>query len=97
MNTVLRDTHFTEIAETKPDSKHRVTLGKLPMKAHHYKIFINEAGQIVLDPQMTIPAAELWLFQNKKALGSVIRGLADAKAGRLVRTKEDFSKYIDEK
>jgi hypothetical protein len=96
MNNILRDTHFTEIAETKPDSKHRVTLGKLPMKAHHYKIFVNQAGQIVLDPQMTIPAAEMWLFKNKKAMASVVHGLADAKAGRIVESKEDFSHYVDD-
>jgi post-segregation antitoxin (ccd killing protein) len=96
MGNVLRDTHFTEIAETKPDSKNRVTLGKLAMKAHHYKIFVNEAGQIVLDPQLSIPAAEMWLFENKKALASVVGGLADAKAGRVVKSKEDFSKYLDD-
>ena len=94
MENILRDMHFTEIAETKPDSKHRVTLGKLALKAHHYRIFVNEAGQIVLDPQMTIPAADMWLFKNKKALGLVVKGLADAKTGRLIRSKEDFSKYL---
>ena len=67
MGNILRDTQFREIAETKLDSKNRVTLGKLPMKAHHYKIFVNQAGQIVLDPQLSIPAAEMWLFKNKKA------------------------------
>ena len=96
MDNLLRDFHFTEITETKPDSKHRVSLGKLSMKAHHYKIFVNEAGQIVLDPQMTIPASEIWLFKNKKALASVVRGLADAKAGRLVKARENYSKYIIE-
>ena len=97
MRHLLRDTHFTEIAETKPDSKNRVTLGKLPMKAHHYKVFVNEAGQIVLDPQLSIPAAEMWLFENKKALASVVGGLADAKGGRIVKSKEDFAKYLDDK
>jgi hypothetical protein len=95
MENILRDMHFTEIAEARPDSKHRVTIGKLPIKAHHYKIFVNEAGQIVLDPQVTVPAGEMWLFKNKKALGSVVRGLADAKAGRLKKAKEDFSKYLE--
>ena len=93
MKNLLRDMHFTEIAETKPDSKNRIALGKLPVvKAHHYRIYVNEVGQIILDPQMSIPASELWLFKNKKALNSVIQGLANAKAGRLVKAREDFSK-----
>jgi hypothetical protein len=94
MDNLLRDMHFTEIAETKADSKNRVTLGSLPVKAHHYRTFVNEAGQIVLDPQMSIPAAEVWLFNNKKALASVVRGIADAKAGRLTKAPEDYSKYL---
>jgi len=97
MGNILRDTQFREIAETKLDSKNRVTLGKLPMKAHHYKIFVNQAGQIVLDPQLSIPAADMWLFKNKKALASVVGGMADAKARRIAKSKEDFSKYLDEK
>lgn len=96
MGHVLRDMHFTEIAETKPDSKNRVTLGKVPVKAHHYRIYVNEAGQIILDPQMSIPASEMWLFKNKKALRSVVRGLADAKAGRLINAPEDYSRYLAE-
>lgn len=96
MENLIRDLHFKEIAETKPDAKHRVTLGRLPFRVHHYKVFVNESGQIVLDPQVTIPASEAWLFKNKKAQTSVVRGLADARAGRLVKAKEDFSKYLGE-
>jgi hypothetical protein len=93
---LLRDAHFTEISETKADSKNRVSLGKLPRKAHHYRIFVNDAGQIVLDPQEVIPAAEMWLFKNKAALGSVVGGIADAKAGRLEKAPEDYSKYVED-
>lgn len=98
MANLIRDLNFREIAETKPDAKNRVTLGNVPLRVHHYKIFVNESGQIVLDPQVTIPASEAWLFRNKKARTAVIRGLADAKAGKLVKVKEDLSKYLrDEK
>ena len=96
MHSIIRDMNFKEIAETKPDSKHRVTLGSIPLKAHHFKIYVNEVGQIILDPQMSIPASEIWLFKNKKALASVVRGLADAKAGRLKKAPEDYSHYIED-
>lgn len=95
MQSLVRDTHFTEIAETKPDSKHRITLGKVPMLARHYRVYANEAGQIILDPQITLPASEAWLFKSKKALRAVLQGFEDAKAGRLVDAPENYSKYLN--
>lgn len=94
MTPLIRDPHFTEIYETKPDSKHRVTLGTCRVKAHHYRVYENAAGQIVLDPQTSIPSSEAWLFQNKKALASVRRGLAQARSGKTVKAPEDFRKYV---
>ena len=41
-----------------------------------------------------IPAHEVWLFKNKRAAKLVQEGLEDAKQRRLVKAKEDFSKYI---
>jgi hypothetical protein len=40
-------------------------------------------GQIVLDPQVTIPASEAWLFSDPDALASVRRGLSDAAKGKV--------------
>tara|TARA_Y100000310_G_scaffold144390_1_gene143654 strand:+ start:26723 stop:26857 length:135 start_codon:yes stop_codon:yes gene_type:complete len=31
-------------------------------------------GQIILDQQVTIPASELWVFENKGILASIDRG-----------------------
>jgi hypothetical protein len=39
-----------------------------------------------------IPADERWLYENRKALESVRRGLADSKAGKLV-SKGSFAKH----
>jgi hypothetical protein len=50
---------------------------------------MNSFGQIVLDPQVTIPASELWLFNNPAALASVQRGLADAAQGKLSKVDLD--------
>ena len=93
MTNLLKDMNFTEITETKADSKHRITLGRCSIKAHHYKIYENRAKQIVLDPQASVSASELWLFKNKKALRSVVEGLSQAKAGKLIKSTEDYSKY----
>ncbi len=95
---IVKDDHFEEIAEVKADSKNRITLGKKStVRVNFYKVYRNALGQIVLDPQVTIPAHEQWLFKNKKAAQAVKSGLKDAKEGRLVKPKEDYSKYIDEK
>lgn len=94
MAPLIRDSHFTEIYETKPDSKRRVTLGSCRVKAHHYRVYENTAGQIVLDPQTSVPSSEAWLFKNKSALASVRRGLAQARSGKTVKAPEDFRKYV---
>ncbi len=85
MTTIIRDTEFTEIAENvKPDSKKRVVLPKSVMhEGVTYHVYQNRIGQIVLDPQVTIPASEAWLFKNSEALASVRRGLDDVAKGRV--------------
>ena len=96
-NSLLKDSHFEEVAEVKPDAKNRVALGqKLAHKSGFYRVYQNDAGQIILDPLETIPAHEAWLFRNKKAAASVLKGLDQARHGKLVKSKEDFSKYLDD-
>ena len=94
---ILRE--FKPVAIVRADGKHRVCLGKIRFahKAAEYKLYTSEDGLIILDPQVSIPAREAWLFKNKKALKSVRSGLDDLKAGRAHEAKEDFTKYIDEK
>ena len=92
---LLKDTEFEEIAETRVDSKRRVALGrKIPAQVTSFRIYRNAHGQIMLDPLVSIPAHEAWLFKNKRALALVRKGLEDARKGRLVNPKEDFSKHV---
>lgn len=69
--------------EIQPDERGRVTIGQEFVKDHHYRVLMNAHGQIVLDPVVTIPARELWLFQNPEAWASVLRGAAQAGRGEL--------------
>ena len=93
---VVKDNNFEPYGEAKVDSKNRISLGRSgTTKAFSYKVYRNSLGQIILDPQVTIPAHEAWLFQNKEALQSVKKGLEDLKHGRIKKAPEDFSKYID--
>lgn len=90
-NNIVRDSHFEEVTEARVDSKNRITLGKggSMTKARIYKIYRNAIGQIILDPQVIIPAHEAWLYQNPEALASVKRGLKDAAQGKVVNFDPD--------
>ncbi len=92
---IVKDNHFEEVAEVRADSKNRVTLGRTRSKASIYKVYRNAIGQIILDPQVTIPAHEQWLFKNPEASKLVQAGLEDAKKVRLVKAREDYSQYTD--
>lgn len=76
----------------RPDAKGRITLGKLADGVSSYRARRLPDGKIVLEPFVEIPAEERWLWENKKALASVKKGIADAKAGRLV-SMGSFRKY----
>lgn len=84
---IIRDPDFKRVAAgVKPDAKHRVVLKKvdvLPDVTYH--VYTNRLGQIVLDPQVTVPASEAWLYANPEAAAAVRRGLADAAAGKLTK------------
>ena len=85
MVTTIRGSDLEKVADSvKPDTKKRILLRKVPIQeGTTYHIYINNLGQIVLDPQVTIPASEVWLFKNPEALKSVRKGLADAARGKV--------------
>ena len=91
---ILRDGNFEPVTEARIDAKHRIALGKVAGPVTSFKVYRNAHGQIILDPMVSIPASEAWLFKNTRAAKLVHEGLEDAKQRRLVNAKEDFSKYI---
>ena len=76
----------------RPDSKGRVTLGKLADGVSSYKARRQADGKIILEPFVEIPASERWLWENTQARDSVLRGIEDARAGRL--TQKSFKKQL---
>ena len=48
-----------------------------------YHVYRNEIGQIILDPQISIPASDVWLYQDAKARESVAVGLKQAAEGKI--------------
>jgi hypothetical protein len=91
MAEIIKDADFKRVAESvKPDAKKRVVLPRIQVpEGVTYHIYSNSLGQIILDPQVTIPASEAWLFNNPDALASVRRGLNDAAQGRVSKVNLD--------
>ena len=88
---VIKDTEFTKLAHgVKLDAKKRIVLrGVLIEEDVLFNMYTNSKGQILLDPQVTVPASEAWLFKNPGALASVKRGLKDAAAGKVTKLDID--------
>ena len=95
MENIIRDELLTKVADNvKPDVKRRVSLPKaLLTEGITYHIYTNNAGQIVLDPQVTISMSEAWLFKNKTTLASIDKGMTESK-GKLVTSRGSFAKYL---
>lgn len=88
---VIKDTVFEKVADSvKPDAKKRVVLQSVQIQEGvRYHIYRNSCGQIILDPQISVPVSEVWLFNNPEALSSVMRGLSDAAQGRVSKVDLD--------
>lgn len=83
------DDEFEEVSTYTVDDRHRITLGDLIKDTRRVRIYRNARGELLLQPVMEIPAAEVWLFQNQEALTVVKKGLEDAAKGRVSRVDLD--------
>jgi len=83
------------------DSKHRITLGgKLTkalgkrMNVDAYMIFIGRKGDILLRPTVSISSNEAWVYRNPKVIGSVRKGLEEAREGKTERV-DDLDSFLE--
>ena len=53
-------------------------MGYLLKDTRRVRIYQNARGELLLQPVIEIPAAEVWLFRNQEALAAVKKGLEDA-------------------
>jgi len=81
--------------DIRSDGRGRVTIGQDVMGDTQYRALMNEIGQIILDPVVTVPAREFWLFKNQQALASVVRGVQQAQKGEL-KAFPSFAAYAVE-
>ena len=82
---VIKNSDFQLISEfAQPDAKKRLSLGEALGDATAFNIYRNPLGQLILDPVKTIPASEMWLYENAQALASVKQGLRESAEGKSV-------------
>jgi len=83
--------------DVRPDSRKRVALGKAldDLGDASFNVYKDADGRIILEPHVSIPASEAWLFRNQKALDSVRRGLEQAAAGKAKRGPS-FAPFADD-
>lgn len=83
--------------DIRPDSRKRVALGKAldDLGDASFNVYKDDEGRIILEPHISIPASEAWLFRNKKALDSVRRGLDEVSRGKTTRAAS-FARFVDD-
>jgi hypothetical protein len=83
--------------DVRPDSRKRISLGPAlkDLEGASFTVYIEPTGKIVLEPQVSVPASEAWLFSNKRALESLRRGFEEVAAGN-TRNLGSFAEYADD-
>ena len=96
--TITVHERFTPAGIRVLDSKKRVTLGdSVPkdMKIDSYEVLVGEGGDVLLRPLTHIPARERWVYENPKVYESIKKGLAQAKAGKVIKV-ENIEKFLED-
>lgn len=79
------------------DSKGRITIAQewllnTSNPTRSFKVFRNSEGDLLLRPEVSIPAREAWLFSNPAMAASLHRGIGQIEAGKgeIVEGLNDF-------
>ena len=79
----------------RPDTKGRISLGKYAQGISSFHVVIDLQNRIILEPHVEIPAREKWLFDNKKALKSLQKGIQQADQEPL-KSRGSFAKFAED-
>lgn len=91
MATIVKDRDWKKLKhDIKPDVRRRVSLpSTVVSEGVTFHAYYNSSGQILLDPQVTIPLSEAWLFKNPDAMALVKQGLLEAAEGKAFKVDID--------
>ncbi len=73
----------TEKYTVRPDTKGRISLGKLAQGVSSFHVTVDSDHRIILEPYSEIPSREAWIFADKAALAKVQKGLQESAEGQL--------------
>jgi len=104
--SIIADEHFEPVGQSGLDERNRVTLSKAveqlraligddALSSVHLSIAINRVGQILLTPEIRIPAHEAWLLRNPVAMAQVREGIAQAGRGE-ASPAGSFAEFVDD-
>ena len=87
---------FKSVGEALADERGRLPMAKTGVrKDDRYAVAVNDDGQILLTPLVSIPRRELIVWENQMLRESLARGLAEAAAGE-TESLGSFAQYADE-
>jgi hypothetical protein len=97
MATIIKDQKLVRVGKpVTPDSRKRVVLPKTVVREGvTYYVYHNSLGQIILDPQASIPASELWVFENKDVLASIDKGIRESLIGKTI-DRGSFAEHVND-
>ena len=87
---------FKSVGEALADERGRLPMAKTGVrKDDRYAVAVNDDGQILLTPLVSIPRRELIVWENEMLRESLARGLAEAAAGE-TESLGSFAQYADD-
>ena len=87
---------FKNVGEAVADERGRLPMGKSGVcKDDRYAVAVNDDGQILLTPLVSIPQRKLIVWEDQLLRESLARGLAEAAAGETVDLGS-FAEYLDD-
>jgi hypothetical protein len=84
------DPVFEPVTEVIADDRARISFGRIGVHRNdRFLVSRRASGELLLTPMASIPQRELLVWENESVRNSLLRGLADAAAGRVSR-RDDY-------
>lgn len=78
--------NFTPIGEVSADDRARIPVGKAGVRRDdRYAVAVNDDGEILLTPLVSIPKRELLVWENSQIRESLSRALLQSAEGKVKR------------
>jgi hypothetical protein len=85
---------FRTIGEASADERARIAFGKAGVRRDdRYAVAVNEEGQILLTPLVSVPKRELLVWEDELVRAALGRALAQSAAGDTAE-RGDFSQFV---